>query len=143
MNRNLLLGLGVVYSEDLKQPADAIKAWEQVIAIDPGSAQSNQARPARFTGAIMIMRTASATAMLLALTGIVATADTAKPDLDRASQLKEGVSTREDAVKLLGKPACESMVDGCAMCTWSDGKRSISLKFHKAGVLDDRKEWRH
>jgi cytochrome c-type biogenesis protein CcmH/NrfG len=45
-HQHCLYNLGVVYSEDLKKPAEAIKAWNQVIAIDPSSAQANQARQA-------------------------------------------------------------------------------------------------
>lgn len=70
----------------------------------------------------------------------------AEPDhgnyLDRANELKEGISTREDAIKLLGKPTCEDMVNGCSLCTWTDQRHHISMHFDQSGVLTDRKTWR-
>lgn len=42
-----LFNLGIVYSEDLKQPGEARKAWEALLAIAPaGSPQADQARAA-------------------------------------------------------------------------------------------------
>jgi cytochrome c-type biogenesis protein CcmH/NrfG len=38
--------LGIVYANDLKQPAEALKAWNQVIADDPASPVAGQARMA-------------------------------------------------------------------------------------------------
>ena len=78
--------------------------------------------------------------LLLALTATVAYAEGAN-HLDRLDQIKDGVTTKKDAIKLLGKPVCENMVNGCAMCTFSDGTQTITLKFDKKGVLEERKDW--
>jgi hypothetical protein len=78
--------------------------------------------------------------LLLALTATVAYAEGAN-HLDRLDQIKEGVTTKKDAIKLLGKPVCENMVNGCAMCTFSDGTQTITLKFDNKGVLEERKDW--
>ena len=39
-----LFNIGIVYANDLKQPAEAAKAWNQVIAKAPASDQATQAR---------------------------------------------------------------------------------------------------
>ena len=41
-----LYNLGIVYSEDLKQPREARQAWDQLIALAPTSPQADQARAA-------------------------------------------------------------------------------------------------
>jgi cytochrome c-type biogenesis protein CcmH/NrfG len=41
-----LYNLGVVYSEDLKKPDEALKVWNKIIATDPASPQAGQARQA-------------------------------------------------------------------------------------------------
>ena len=41
-----LFNLGVVYSQDLKQNEEAIKAWNRIIALDAASPQAAQARAA-------------------------------------------------------------------------------------------------
>jgi cytochrome c-type biogenesis protein CcmH/NrfG len=41
-----LVNLGVVYAEDLKQPGEAAKVWNQVLAIDATTPQAAQARQA-------------------------------------------------------------------------------------------------
>jgi len=82
----------------------------------------------------------AAAGLLLALSATVAYAE-AGNHFDQLDQIKEGVTTRKDAIKLLGKPVCESMVNGCAMCTFSDGTQTITLKFDKKGVLEERKDW--
>jgi hypothetical protein len=79
------------------------------------------------------------------LMAAAATAAYAEPahNLDLASQLREGVSTRDDAIHLLGQPVSEDRINGCTMCTWADERRAISLHFGPTGILEDRKEWRH
>jgi hypothetical protein len=81
-------------------------------------------------------------ALLMVLPATIAYAEGAN-HFDKLDQLKPGVTTKKDAVKLLGKPMCENMVEGCALCTFSDGKQTITLKFDKQGVLEDRKDWGH
>ncbi len=39
-----LFNIGVVYKEDLKQPQNAIKAWERYLQIDPTSPQAQQVK---------------------------------------------------------------------------------------------------
>jgi len=77
----------------------------------------------------------SAAGVLMALAVTVGYAESTH--LESVDQLKEGVSTKADALKLLGKPMCENMIDGCAMCTWTDDKKTISLKFDKKGLLEE------
>jgi hypothetical protein len=78
----------------------------------------------------------------MALSATVAFAEGAN-HLDRLDQIKEGVTTKAQAIKLLGKPMCENMVNGCALCTFSDGTQTTTLKFDKKGVLEERKDWGH
>lgn len=61
--------------------------------------------------------------------------------LDKLDQVKVGVTTKKEAVKLLGKPVAEHMVNGCAVCTFTDGTQTVTLMFDKKGVLLDRKDW--
>jgi hypothetical protein len=78
--------------------------------------------------------------LLMALTATVAYAEGGN-HLDKLDQIKEGVTTKKEAIKLLGKPMCENMVNGCALCTFSDGTQTITLQFDRKGVLQDKKEW--
>jgi len=41
-----LFNLGIVYAADLKQPAEAVKAWNRIIATDPANPLAEQARTA-------------------------------------------------------------------------------------------------
>lgn len=41
-----LYNLGIVYAQDQHKPAEALKAWNKTIEIDPASAQADQARKA-------------------------------------------------------------------------------------------------
>lgn len=61
--------------------------------------------------------------------------------LEKMDQLQVGVTTKKEAIKLLGKPMCENMVNGCALCTFSDGSQTVTLMFDKKGVLLDSKKW--
>jgi outer membrane protein assembly factor BamE (lipoprotein component of BamABCDE complex) len=79
--------------------------------------------------------------LLMALTATVAYAEGGN-HMDRIDQIKEGSTTKKEAIKVLGKPMCESMVNGCALCTFSDGTQTVTLQFDKKGVLHDKKEWK-
>ena len=82
----------------------------------------------------------AAAGLLLALTATVAYAEGSN-HFDKIDQLKEGVTTKKEAFQLLGKPVCENMVNGCAMCTFTDGTQTMTLKFDQKGVLQERKNW--
>jgi len=63
-------------------------------------------------------------------------------DLSKAEQLKEGESTMQDAMKMLGKPQMKQMVNGCSMCTWSDKNMAVTAVFGKDGKLMYMKTWK-
>lgn len=79
--------------------------------------------------------------LLMVLTATVAYAEP-REGMKHLDQLKEGNSTRQDAIKLLGKPMMEHKMTDCAMCTWSDGDKMVTCVFDKKGVLQDVKEWK-
>lgn len=83
--------------------------------------------------------------MFFALAVASATATFAETghDLSKADQLKEGVSTKKEAMKMMGKPMKdEKMANGCSMCTWSDGKATVTVMFGPDGMMQDMKMWK-
>lgn len=88
----------------------------------------------------MRMFTPVTAGMLMAVAATVAYAEGTNR-FEKLDQLQVGVTTKKEAIKLLGKPMCENMVNGCALCTFSDGTQTVTLMFDKKGVLQDSKKW--
>jgi hypothetical protein len=81
--------------------------------------------------------------LALAVASTTAMYAEATHDLSKSDQLKEGVSTKKDAMKMLGKPMKdEKMSNGCSMCTWSDGKMMVTMMFGPDGMMQDMKMWK-
>jgi hypothetical protein len=92
----------------------------------------------------MSINTSIAAQALLAFTLASGTVVHAAGDrgFDKLGQLNPGVSTRQDVIKLLGKPAMQQKMEGCTLCTWTDGDKLVTCEFSKDGVLQDVKEWK-
>ncbi|MGA2081856.1 MAG: hypothetical protein ABSH53_14790 [Holophaga sp.] len=75
----------------------------------------------------------------IAVAAVVALAEPASANLDQLHGLKIGLTTRPDAIRLLGVPAQERKAGDHTFCVWEDGTRRVTLEFSKLDILVGQK----